>query len=278
MKELIKKFITEEDIELIDSITGKSIKAIIDSHDLNEFNSNKKHVVSVFDEDGIHLLRCILAEKIFNYKRLNLEGNEYTDKFLCDGILVLDPAVDHETFLCIMKYITTNQNYDVSPSWVNKTRKDMVSDYDIQYTMHVDTFHPCFKVFRYNNDIELEHGPYSYVLGSNKNSKEKLTVLYELSKRRTHNLMLKNVTRNSNHVLWTDSLRLAIAEDYCINTNQINEYLLSYGFREETPIIGKKGSVIITDTSGFHRRYPTIKGYVRHSSRLVLERPNPFLI
>ena len=220
----------------------------------------------------------MLHEKIFNYKRLNLEGNEYTDKFLCDGILVLDPAVDHETFLCIMKYITTNQNYDVSPSWVNKTRKDMVSDYDIQYTMHVDTFHPCFKVFRYNNDIELEHGPYSYVLGSNKNSKEKLTVLYELSKRRTHNLMLKNVTRNSNHVLWTDSLRLAIAEDYCINTNQINEYLLSYGFREETPIIGKKGSVIITDTSGFHRRYPTIKGYVRHSSRLVLERPNPFLI
>jgi len=278
MKHLIKKFITEEDIHLIDSITGKSIKTIIDSHNLSEFNSNSKHVVSVFDEDGIHLLRCILAEKIFNYKRLNFEGNEYTDKFLCDGVLVLNPGIEHETFLDIMKYITANQNYDVSPLWVNITREDSATDYDIQYTMHVDTFHPCFKVFRYNNDIELEHGPYSYVLGSNKNSKEKLTLLYELSTRRTRNLTLENVTRNSNHILWTDSLRLATTEDYCIDTNKINQYLSSYGLKKETPITGKKGSIIITDTSGFHRRYPTTKDYVRHSSRLILKRPNPFLI
>jgi len=278
MKDLIKKFITEEDMQLIDSITGKSIKAVIDSNDLNEFNNNSKHVVSEFDVDGIHLLRCILAEKIFDYKRANFEVNEYTNKFLHDGVLVLEPGIKHETFLDIMKYVTADENFDIGRSWVNRTRIDTASDYDIQCTMHVDTFHPCFKVFRYNNDVKLENGPYSYVLGTNKNSKEKLTLLYDLSMRRSHNLRFKKVTRNSNHILWTDSLRLATTKDYCIDTNQINKYLSSYGLQKETLITGKKGSVIITDTSGFHRRYPTTKGYVRDSSRLILKRLNPFLI
>ena len=41
-------------------------------------------------------------------------------------------------------------------------------------------------------------------------------------------------------------------------------------------VVGEKNTVILADTSGFHRRHPLSKGKIRKTGRLVLNRPNPF--
>ena len=274
MKELINKILTQEDISTIDSITGRSIQKIIDSENLEGYKSNEKHIASKFDIDGLHLLRCILTEKILLHKRSKLtNNNQYAEEFVQNGVVVLPDSKNVEP---VLKYALADPNYSW-PSYFGE-KQGVSPDYDIQYTLHVDSFHPCFKVFRYNHDIKIEHGPYSYVLGSNRNTKEKLTLLYDLSVRRSKNILDKNITREKNHIIWTPSFRIATDKDYCIHSNEINKYLNSYNLPNETPIIGKEGSIIITDVSGLHRKYPTTKGYKRSTGRYVHPRENPFLI
>lgn len=276
---LINKHLLNADIDLINDICGYNILDIIEHMDFSTYLNNTKHIASTYDIYGLHLLRCVLSERIFESKRDNLIGNSKTDEFISNGILVLESVEteqQHSDFVDILRYITANPNYNVSRRWVNNVRTDKHMEYDIQCTMHVDTFHPCFKVFRYNNDVNIENGPYSYVIGSNRNTESKLKMLYDLSVRRSKNILENSLTREKNHILWTDSLRIATETDYCIDSNDINTYLSSYGLPNETPITAKRGSVIITDTSGLHRRYPSENGYMRLSSRLVLDRPNPF--
>ena len=280
---LINNFLSTSDINLINDICGNNILDLAKRVDLSKYLNNTKHIASNFDVDGLHILRCVLSERIFEYKRGNLcvLANSATDEFLKNGILILPPIEtkkDYNKFLNIIRYITANPNYNDLQEWLNNVKTDTHLDYDIQYTMHVDTFHPCFKVFRYVNDVDINNGPYSYVIGSNHNTPSKLKMLYDLSKRRSKNILEKSVARKSNHILWTDSLRIATSVDYCIKSADINNYLSSYGLPNETPITATKGSVIITDTSGLHRKYPSKKGYIRLSNRLILDRPNPFII
>ena len=58
-------------------------------HNKNKFNNSKKHIETELDVFGIHLLRCILSERIFEYKT-NLIGSldykEY-EEFLENGFV-----------------------------------------------------------------------------------------------------------------------------------------------------------------------------------------------
>ena len=65
-------------------------------------------------------------------------------------------------------------------------------------------------------------------------------------------------------------------EDYCIDSEKINKYLNKYKLPNETLVTGKVNTIIITDTSGLHRKYPATPGFTRHSSRCIVDRQNPF--
>ncbi len=271
--DLIEKFITRDDKILISEITDKEFDLLISKVDnWNKYNNNKKHVETNLDVFGMHLLRCVLSERILEYKR-NLIGSldykEY-DEFLENGFVILKDY-NQDKFNKLIKHITT-----VSKNYGWGYRKDISLDYDLQYTLHVDTFHPAFKSFRYLHDVNIESGPFSYVVGSHKNTKQKLKFLYDASVKRSDLILNEGFTREDGEELWNDSFRLYCGKEYCVDSEIINKYLHEYGLPSETNVVGKKNTVILADTSGFHRRHPLSKEKIRKTDRLVLDRPNPF--
>ena len=266
MIELINKFISNKDKETISSITNYNFNELINSvNNWGEYKNNKKHVVSKLDIKGMHLLRCILAERIINYKRKKI-GNpiykEYLD-FEEKGIILINnfnPKKDYEKYKILLRYIVGNSN--LNPSTPTSKREDSFG-YDIQHTMHVDTFHSSIKVFKYGNKVKKDNGPFSYVLGSHKNTIGKLKILYGLSCRRSEGILNQELTREKNHEKWTDSFRLDLGKNNIISEEKINNNLNSYGLNSEFLIEGEKDTLIITDTSGFHRKYPCKQGFKR---------------
>ena len=82
------------------------------------------------------------------------------------------------------------------------------------------------KVFIYLNDVENDNGPHSYISGSHKN--------------------------------YVDH----VPEKYLFSHRLSDEYLTSQYSKEEIiSMTGKKGTIIIEDTSGFHKGVPVVKGY-----------------
>ncbi len=82
------------------------------------------------------------------------------------------------------------------------------------------------KVFIYLNDVNEDNGPHQYIAGSNKNYLD------------------------------------YVPEDYQISERMTDEYLSSvYPKDKFKSMTGAKGTVIIEDTSGFHKGKPLIKGY-----------------
>ena len=278
MLELINKFITTEDKNLVSEITGTDFEKLTHITDWELYNNKTKHICSEHDEIGMHLLRVLLAERIHDYKRSLLGALDYPEyeEFLENGIYIWENfnPNDYDRFQTLMTFITARPSINFRPPW--QSRVDKHVDFDLQYTCHVDTFHPAFKVFGYLNDISKEHGPYAYVKGTHKNTPEKLRWLYDASVNRSNQVMNNGLTRESNIERWNDSFRLMTEQDYCIDSNRINEYLAKYNLPNETLVTGKTNTIIITDTSGLHRKYPATTGFTRHSSRCVVDRQNPF--
>ena len=278
MRELINKFITQKDKNLISEITGEDFIKLYNINEWDEYFNKSKHICSSYDKIGMHILRCILAERIHNYKRDLLGICDYPEyeEFLENGVYIWEnfSSKDYDRFQTLMTFITTRTNINFKPPWPQRTDQNM--NFDLQYTCHVDTFHPAFKVFGYLNDVTKEHGPYAYVKGTHKNTPEKLKWLYDASTNRTEQILYNGLTRESNIERWNDSFRLMTKEDYCIDSEKINKYLNKYKLPNETLVTGKANTIIITDTSGLHRKYPATPGFTRYSSRCVVDRQNPF--
>ncbi len=278
MIELIDKFITQKDKNLISEITGEDFIKLYNINEWDKYFNKSKHICSPYDKIGMHILRCILAERIHNYKRdlLGICGYPEYEEFLENGVYIWEnfSSKDHDRFQTLMTFITTRTNINFKPPWPQRIDQNM--NFDLQYTCHVDTFHPAFKVFGYLNDVTKEHGPYAYVKGTHKNTPEKLKWLYDASTNRTEQILCNGLTRENNIERWNDSFRLMTKEDYCIDSEKINEYLNKYKLPNETLVTGKINTIIITDTSGLHRKYPATPGFTRHSSRCVVDRQNPF--
>jgi hypothetical protein len=95
MKDKINKFLTEEDKSTIAEITGYNINTLLaEVKDWSIFNNIKKHVETEYDKFGAHLVKCLLAERILEYKRSLLTGLKFVSdypeykKFIKDGVYV----------------------------------------------------------------------------------------------------------------------------------------------------------------------------------------------
>ena len=138
----------------------------------------------------------------------------------------------------------------------------------------MDTFHPTFKIFLYTSKVKIENGPFCYVPKSNKNTESKLKFLFQSSKDRSRRILKENLVREDDPIVWNDSFRLSkdtIHED-------INDELANLGFGKEHRVEVDADTLIIADTSGFHRRHPLEEGFKRMSFRMVMSRNNPFFI
>ena len=101
---------------------------------------------------------------------------------------------------------------------------------------HADSFSPQLKAFVYLTDcLSLDDGPYTYV-------------------RRSH----------------TDGPYRRLNQDLCVNLPNKTETPLLDRDRI-VPVLGKKGTLVISDQSGFHRGYPQSPGHKRVISVMNLK-------
>ena len=285
MKDLIEKFIDKQDKKLISEITNYDFDELVgEIKDWSPFNTNAKHVATDLDKKGMHLLRCLLSEKIINNIRETkfnaLENKEYAE-LKETGALIrhnIDLNKDREW---LRKIIFMFEGSDASIGFHEKTV--VTSGYDIQHTAHVDTFQPSCKLWIYRNNMPLENGPFCYVKGSHKNSKEKLSLLYELSTERSQKVLYPSSYSDArtgiNKAMTPEesgcSLRIKVNNSFTnFNPKDINKTLRSLNLNEETPITGETGTLCLADTSGIHRRFKGLDGSIRRSVRWCSTRRN----
>ena len=270
-----EKYISDEDMIKFNNVTGVDLKDLYSEIEKNGFDAyltNAKHIESELDELGLHVFRCILSENIINHRRTNIL--DWKLKAFCDNGFVVWPNFDNQfdELESLLHQITTNPNLKIDRNMQSRT--DVFVDDDLQYTLHVDTFHPTFKIFLYPHDVKIENGPFCYVPKSHKNTENKLKFLFQSSKDRTRKILKENLVREDDPILWNDSFRLT--KD-TIHEN-INDELTNLGLDDEYRIEVDANTLIIADTSGFHRRHPLERGFKRKSFRMIMDRNNPFFI
>lgn len=125
---------------------------------------------------------------------------------------------------------------------------------DPQKDFHSDTFHPTMKAWLFLDEVDDDNGPFNYVPGSHRPTKERLDWDYENS------IAGKEL---DNTYARRGSLRIS------------PEDLKSRGFAEPVAMRVPANTLVMADTHGFHRRGDAAPG----SSRLALyaySRSNPF--
>lgn len=271
--ESLIKLLNEQDKLNLEKITGYGFDEINDKIIKSKLNflNNEKHIPSDLDAYGLHVIRCLLADKIDKQKRNNListTDSNYFD-FINKGIIVLsnkDFNDDYVQKLLKMCLITNNLKF------TNSRAVDSYANYDIQYGLHVDTFHMTIKAFQYKNDVGKANGPFSYVLSSNVIDDRKMKFLYDVSNNRSKNISL-GLKKQDDHEKWTPSFRMGLKT---YTEKGVEENLKKYGYDNETLIEAKSGTLIIADVSGLHRKFPCEKNHVRVTNRWTFNRDNPF--
>ena len=144
---------------------------------------------------GLHPLRALLAERMFDAQRAQHGSASHPtwESFQRDGIIVLPNfniasnlqgvGVDRPTAMLL----EMASGYRRVPlRWKRFTRTVHVAG-DPQFYMHVDTFHPTWKVFVFAAGTQLENGPFHFVNGSHgAHTIGKLRWLYDRSRMHVH--------------------------------------------------------------------------------------------
>ena len=131
---------------------------------------------------------------------------------------------------------------------------------DPQYYMHVDTYHPTWKIFAFQR-TPLERGPLHYVYGSHASSEGKLRWLFNrtrtlLSNRQTPAKAIDAIGPFSDRTHgFHPSLRVVGFEPAKRARGVPDETFRRFGFADPTPIVAGDGmTLVVVDVSGLHFR------------------------
>lgn len=140
---------------------------------------------------------------------------------------------------------------------------------DPQFYMHVDTYHPTWKIFVFRRTT-LEQGPLHYVYGSHRNGEGKMRWLFNrtrllLSARDTpiKTIEATGPFSDATHG-FHPSLRVVGFEPTRRAQGLPAATFSGYGFAEPTPIVAGEGmTLVVVDVSGLHYRGWAAPGTVR---------------
>ena len=233
---------------------------------------------------GLHVLRCLLAERVISIRR-GRRTSVGTDvrRFWRDGVTVVQdfmPKKEFENFSRSQRMPDSTKerfrqlvndcmgldgfrdNLDVQ-RLVHEGRKDSQCD------MHLDTFCPSLKGWFYLYDVDLNDGPLHVVPGSHQCTIGKLRWLYETSV----------ISSQPDHPLYT-SRNAGVPAGGSFRVNRLGDCesgLQEMGFGAEMAMVYPRNTLILADTSGFHRRGTASVGTVRQTARAAY-RPRPFQV
>ncbi len=138
---------------------------------------------------------------------------------------------------------------------VQVLRRDFATpESDPQKTLHSDTFHPTLKGWLFLEDVDPARGPFEYVPGSHRLTRRRLGWEYRQS--------LKAKSSADPHVA-AGSFRADEAD------------LAAMGLPAPTAVTVRANTLVLADTSGFHRRGQAMDGRARPAIYIFM-RTNPF--
>jgi len=267
LQKLIADHLSEEDRSTLERITDTQVSVLEeelmkqDPSFLRKIFSHERYIPHpTLNNKGLHLLRCLLAEKIADSRRRQRGYHKHPDyeTFMRDGILAKNfSELSSEDIQGIMAMVSGFDINELPPiRWVDRPVKHLAGD--AQYQMHVDTFHAAYKIWIYMNETTVDQGPLNFVRGSHRNTPGKLEWLYRMT------------VPPATHVLKEPSIRLDVDET-------------ELGFEPRSVMTtSAKTTFVIADTSGFHARGMAEPGTIRHAMRIEgpydggLPRKNPF--
>lgn len=267
-KDIVKEYLKDQDIDMISDIASYDVFKLIDkinkSDKLSEIFSTKKYVVSELNRLGLHIFRCLLSQRIYEARVLKRKYYKHPDyeEFMTNGFVVKENYMDgnyknlgnNAEYVSLIKMAS---GYSHGPHYrsLKKTREPFVKNYR-QSELHIDTFHPCVKVWIYLHDVKPKDGPLNYVPCSHKNTEQKLKLLYSIS----------NIESNDPEFDKQKGGSFRVSE----------QSLKQIGLGSLKSLEYKKNTLIVVDTSGLHKRGDGQPGGVRKSLRGNIKRKNPF--
>lgn len=116
------------------------------------------------------------------------------------------------------------------------------NDGDVQKILHSDTFFPCIKWWYFPNKVDVEDGPFAYVIGSHKFTESMARFIYEQSILITKNEI--DTRRTYGHA--EGSLRM------------FDEEVEKMGLKESKFAV-PENTLVVANVHGFHRRSEIMK-------------------
>lgn len=230
-----------------------------------------KNLVSNFQANGFFLLDNFLPQKDFVGLRreiasLSTFAVEMTqtpaltrrfnlDATTCADYPILLSLIKNHTLLRLLRYAA---GYSGSPiiavQCIHTDSCQSGQDYDPQTDWHTDTFHSTAKAWLFLHDVAAEDGPFAYIPGSNQLTIERLA--WERAQSVT-------ASQHTNPMHAKGSFRVSPTE------------LEAFDYPAPVMVEARANTLVVADTSGFHRRTPSTHPTLRIEIYLSLRR-NPF--
>jgi len=258
----IKKYITDEDKKIIQNVSKTFFKKLIkeieklDPFRFSEVGSSDRWVnLPKLNKMGLHILRCILAERIFDKKIKKYLKNEDVKIIHENGYLIKEfSKIQNSDLNNILNTLSKNkskQNLQFRRISFKHVKNDT------QYEMHIDSFHNTFKIWGYPGNTLKKNGPLRFIPRSHKLTKEKIKWLYKKS--------------NSKIAFSEPSFRISEKDEKI------------FGKVKQVLPINKRKIIMIANTFMFHCRGKAKPGEKRVTYRLEgdndggLKRVSPFI-
>ena len=236
----VDKYVTDDDISDFEFVTKHSFSELIS--EISQQNdcffqsivSTERFVPHELNLKGLHLVRCIVAERLNDFRRLKYSDHPDYETWKTEGYLLKDYTKmkenDFEELRGILKMAAAGepiqQNLSFFPRIVTHVPRDT------QTEAHVDTFHTVLKMWVYPANITLEHGPLHVYPGTHRATREKLQWMFKVT---SSNTTTESVAEASLR-LWDEESKNALPKPKAMLP----------AFPEWT--------LIIADTSGIHNR------------------------
>jgi hypothetical protein len=208
-------------------------------------------------DDFVALRRAIL-ERSFPAREM-VQGDTITRRIALDpDFLKVVPAakalIGGPIWRGLMHYVSS---FSTEPLYYVQAivRDDPDAPPDPQTALHADTFHPTMKAWFFLTDVGEDEGPFTYVPGSHRLTRERLD--WEAAQ-------ALSLPSGTNRLVDRGSLRITPEE------------LPALGLPPAQRLAVPANTLVVADTTGFHARGPSTGGLAR-AEIWAYSRRNPFL-